>query len=140
MPATTSAITSPTGSTSGPKLKSPPKIFHVNWFRQAQEGGKFLWPGFGDNLRVLRWILDRCAGKADARETEIGYLPKAADLDVAGLDIAPAALAELLAVNAELWQSEFEGVGEYLAEFRRPGAGRTDCDELAASLERVAKD
>ena len=58
----------------GAKLKSPPQIFHVNWFRQ-DNAGKFLWPGFGENLRVLRWIIDRCKGKAGARETAIGDLP-----------------------------------------------------------------
>jgi phosphoenolpyruvate carboxykinase (GTP) len=121
----------------GAKLKSPPKIFHVNWFRQ-DEGGKFLWPGFGDNLRVLCWILDRCAGTAEARETEIGHLPRPTDIDVDGLDIAPGALDELLAVSPELWQGEFEGIGEYLAGFgdRIPDALN---QELAASLERVSK-
>jgi phosphoenolpyruvate carboxykinase (GTP) len=121
----------------GANLKSPPKIFHVNWFRQ-DEGGKFLWPGFGDNLRVLRWILDRCAGTAEAKDTEIGHLPKAQDIDVSGLDMAPGALDELLAVDPELWQTEFEGIGEYLAGFgdRVPPALNP---ELAAALERVSK-
>jgi phosphoenolpyruvate carboxykinase (GTP) len=122
----------------GARLKSPPEIFHVNWFRQ-DEGGKFLWPGFGDNLRVLRWILDRCAGRADAKETAIGYLPNANDIDVEGLDMAPSALGDLLAVDPELWQAEFEGISEYLAGFgdRIPTALTA---ELAGSLERVTKD
>ncbi len=68
----------------GAKLKSPPQIFHVNWFRQ-NEAGKFLWPGFGENLRVLRWIIDRCKGTAEARETAIGHLPNSCGLGSSGL-------------------------------------------------------
>jgi len=119
----------------GAKLKSPPHIFHVNWFRQ-DENGKFLWPGFGENLRVLRWIIDRCKGSAAARETAIGYLPASTDLDTQGLGLAPAALEELLAVHAELWKTEFEGIGAYLEEFgeRLPQALK---GELAQALRRV---
>ena len=119
----------------GAKLKSPPAIFHVNWFRQ-DEGGKFLWPGFGDNLRVLRWIIDRCKGTAKATETPIGALPAAGELDVEGLDLAPGALDELLDVNPSLWQAELQGIGAYLDEFgaRIPAALRA---ELAVSVERV---
>jgi phosphoenolpyruvate carboxykinase (GTP) len=120
----------------GAKLKSPPQIFHVNWFRQ-DESGKFLWPGFGDNLRVLRWIIDRCKGIGKANETAIGHLPSAAGLDVEGLDLTPGALQELLDVNPSLWQSELQGIGTYLDEFgdRLPAALKS---ELAVSLDRVA--
>jgi phosphoenolpyruvate carboxykinase (GTP) len=100
----------------GAKLKSPPQIFHVNWFRQ-NDAGKFLWPGFGENLRVLRWIIDRCKGTAQARDTAIGRLPNAADLDTQKLDLAPGALDELLAVNPALWQAELASIGTYLAEY-----------------------
>jgi phosphoenolpyruvate carboxykinase (GTP) len=119
----------------GAKLKSPPQIFHVNWFRQ-NDAGKFLWPGFGENLRVLRWIIDRCKGTAGARDTAIGQLPSAADLDLQGLDIAPAALDELLAVNPALWQAEFAGIDQYLGEFgdRVPAPLKA---ELSAAIERV---
>jgi phosphoenolpyruvate carboxykinase (GTP) len=119
----------------GAKLKAPPQIFHVNWFRQTQ-AGKFLWPGFGENLRVLRWIIERCNGTAKARDTAIGHLPNSADLDVQGLDITPAALDELLAVNPKLWQEEFEGIDKYLSEFgeRVPRSLRA---ELKSALERV---
>jgi phosphoenolpyruvate carboxykinase (GTP) len=96
--------------------KRLPRIFHVNWFRQDRSG-KYLWPGFGDNLRVLRWIIDRCAGRAEARETPIGWLPRPSDIDIAGLDISPTALEELLAVVPALWRRELEDVGEYLEEF-----------------------
>jgi phosphoenolpyruvate carboxykinase (GTP) len=100
----------------GNKLKSPPEIFHVNWFRQ-DEAGKFLWPGFGDNMRVLRWIIDRCKGTVGARTTPIGFLPGVSDLDVEGLGLAPAALNELLAVNPTLWSEELAGVSAYMDEF-----------------------
>jgi len=93
-----------------------PSIFHVNWFRQDEEGN-FMWPGFGDNMRVLNWILDRCEGKADATETAIGYLPKAADLDLTGLDIDAATLDELLSVDKEVWKGEIGGIKEYFAQF-----------------------
>src|ERR1700761_1521006 len=120
----------------GAKLKSPPQIFHVNWFRQNADG-KFLWPGFGDNLRVLRWIIDRCKGKAAARETAIGYLPNAKDLDLKGLDIAPGAVEELLAVNPKLWQEEFSGIEQFLSQFgnRVP---ETLKSELEGAKKRVA--
>lgn len=98
------------------RAKRLPRIFHVNWFRQDRSG-KYLWPGFGDNLRVLRWIIDRCAGRAEARETPIGWLPRPSDIDNAGLDVSPAALEELLAVEPALWRRELEDVGEYLEEF-----------------------
>jgi phosphoenolpyruvate carboxykinase (GTP) len=119
----------------GAKLKNPPKIFHVNWFRQNAVG-KFLWPGFGDNLRVINWIIDRCTGTAPARETAIGYLPSPVDLDTGDLALEPQALEELLAVNPELWRKEFAAVGAYLAEFgsRLPAALRA---EQAAALARL---
>ncbi len=117
----------------GSKLKSPPQIFHVNWFRQ-DNSGKYLWPGFGENLRVLRWIIDRCKGKAGARETAIGHLPN--ELDVQGLEITPAALEELLAVDPKLWQEEFAGIERYLGEFgdRVPQSLKT---ELQAAVQRL---
>jgi phosphoenolpyruvate carboxykinase (GTP) len=119
----------------GAKLKSPPLIFHVNWFRQ-DAAGKFLWPGFGDNLRVLRWVIDRCKGTAKAADTAIGHLPSAADLDLNGLDLEPGALEQLLDVNPTEWQTEFAGIANYLGEFgaRVPEALHT---ELAHALKRV---
>ncbi|MFM8481395.1 MAG: phosphoenolpyruvate carboxykinase (GTP), partial [Gammaproteobacteria bacterium] len=89
----------------GQKLQHPPKIYHVNWFRRDGDG-KFLWPGFGDNLRVLDWVLKRCTGQAEANETAIGNLPRPSDLNLAGLDIADAALDELLSIKAEEWRAE----------------------------------
>ena len=120
----------------GAKLKSPPPIFHVNWFRQ-DSAGKFLWPGFSDNLRVLRWIIDRCKGTAKARETVIGQLPTAQDLDTHGLDISPGALEDLLTVDSSEWKTEFEGMATYLGDFgnRVPPALER---ELADALRRVS--
>ena len=119
----------------GAKLKSPPQIFHVNWFRQ-NDAGKFLWPGFGDNLRVLRWIIDRCKGAATADDTAIGHVPAPADLDTEGLALEPGALKELLAVNTAEWQSELLGIETYLGDFgaRVPQALKT---ELAAARQRI---
>ena len=99
-----------------------PKIFHVNWFRR-DAAGKFLWPGFGENLRVLRWIIERCDGTGSARyETPIGYLPKPGDIDVKGLDVSKQDLELLLAVDPALqWRSrDADRIGEYFAEFGEP--------------------
>ena len=93
-----------------------PQIFHVNWFRR-DESGRFLWPGFGDNLRVMRWIIDRCQNRADAVETPIGFLPKSADIDITGLDMEKRDLQELLAVDNEAWSEEMVALGDYLGEY-----------------------
>jgi phosphoenolpyruvate carboxykinase (GTP) len=93
-----------------------PAIFHVNWFRQDDQG-RFLWPGFGDNLRVLRWIIDRVEGRVGARETAIGHLPRAEDLDLTGTDIGPDALQALLAVEPASWRTEMDSIGTYLQEY-----------------------
>src|SRR5690606_7480932 len=83
-----------------------PKVFHVNWFRQDKDG-KFMWPGFGENIRVLRWILDRCKGEGDAKETPIGNLPADGALDTSGLGVSDEVMAELLAVDPAAWRTEF---------------------------------
>ncbi len=94
----------------GERLAKPPKVFHVNWFRQ-DAAGKFLWPGFGENLRVLKWMMERVAGRAAAHETPIGFMPARADLDTQGLGLAPATLDELLAVDAPAWRSDLAHLG-----------------------------
>ena len=99
----------------GEKIPNAPKIFNVNWFRTNEEG-KFIWPGFGDNMRVLLWILDRCAGKADAVETPIGYVPNAEDINIEGLEDAGITLdvvKDLLSVDNELWLEDADGVEEF---------------------------
>ena len=93
-----------------------PKIFHVNWFRQDDDG-RFLWPGFGENLRVLRWIIDRCEGRIGARETAIGYLPNDGDIDTADLDIAADAMQALITIDDAQWREEMSAIGEYFESF-----------------------
>ena len=114
-----------------------PKIFHVNWFRKGADG-KFLWPGFGDNLRVLEWMLKRCEDRADAVESPIGHLPKKADLNVEGLKISDHALDQLLQIDEQGWAHEFEAITEYLDEFggRTPPALRAEAARIAAVLPR----
>ena len=100
----------------GKKLdpEKAPKIFHVNWFRLDDEG-HFMWPGFGDNMRVLNWILDRCDGKVDAKQTAIGYLPK--QIDTTDLDVSDAVMEELLSIDKEVWLDEVKDQKEFFAQF-----------------------
>ena len=86
----------------GKMIANPPKIFHVNWFR-TDENGHFIWPGFGDNMRVLMWILARCAGTVGAVDTPIGYVPRPEDIDITGLNLTLDDLKGLLTVDRELW-------------------------------------
>lgn len=102
----------------GRRMNKAPKIFHVNWFRTDGKG-KFLWPGFGENLRVLEWILDRCNNKVDALKTPIGYIPQDADIDLTGMQFAEGALKKLLAVNKEDWLQELKGIKEFFLQFKR---------------------
>ncbi|MDR3076018.1 MAG: phosphoenolpyruvate carboxykinase (GTP) [Synergistaceae bacterium] len=100
----------------GKKIPNPPKIFNVNWFR-TDENGDFIWPGYGENMRVLEWIIKRAFGEADAVESPIGYLPKADDINLEGLDISPDTLKGLLSVDKELWREEAKGIHEFYAKF-----------------------
>lgn len=93
-----------------------PKIFNVNWFR-LDDDGKFLWPGFGDNLRVLEWIIKRCEDKVDAKETAIGYVPFAEDINLDGLDVDIDTLKSILEVNNDQWKKEAEGIAEFYQKF-----------------------
>jgi phosphoenolpyruvate carboxykinase (GTP) len=119
----------------GSQLKQPPRIFHVNWFRQS--GGKFLWPGFGENLRVLAWMLDRCEERIDALDTPIGFMPRPGDIDMQGLDIAPGAMAELTAVPTDLWRRELADLRQYLQQYgaRLPAQMLTELDGVAKRIE-----
>ena len=99
----------------GKNIPHAPKIFHVNWFRTDDEG-HFIWPGFGDNMRVLLWILARCEGKVDAVESPIGYLPKPEDINVEGLDISEDTLKDLLSVDRESWKADIENIREFYAQ------------------------
>ena len=100
----------------GRRMSQPPRVFHVNWFR-TDENGDLLWPGYGENLRVIEWILDRCRGEADARRTPIGYVPTPDSLDMTGLDLSREHLEKLLAVSREDWYAESEDVTGFLQQF-----------------------
>ena len=123
------------------KSKKLPKIFHVNWFRQDQNG-HFIWPGFGENLRVLTWILGRCHGEAQAVATPIGNLPRPQDLDSQGLNLDAAALASLLSVDRKQWRAEMQDVARYFKEFgkRVPKALWDEQQQIATALERNGPD
>ena len=120
----------------GTKIAHKPKIFNVNWFRTDEEG-KFIWPGFGDNLRVLEWILKRCEDKVDAIETPIGYVPKAEDINIEGLDIDVDTVKGLLDVDKATWRTEVEGIEEFYAQFgtKLPKELRKELDTLKAKLK-----
>jgi phosphoenolpyruvate carboxykinase (GTP) len=111
-------------------MKHPPKIFHVNWFRQ-NASGKFVWPGFGENLRVLRWVIDRCNGGGAATESAIGHLPAAGAVDMSGLDLDDATRTDLFNVDAGEWKAEAANVAEFFAKFG---------DRLPAEMERQRLD
>ena len=119
----------------GTKITNKPKIFNVNWFRTDDEG-HFIWPGFGDNLRVLDWILDRCEDKVDAVDSPIGYLPKAEDINIEGLDITIDTVKELLTVDKNNWIEEVKGIEEFYAQFgdRLPAELKEELAKLKAKL------
>ena len=115
-----------------------PKIFNVNWFRKDDEGN-FMWPGFGDNLRVLDWILDRCDGKVDAVETAIGFVPKAEDINIDGLEgeVSRESLESILDVDKALWAAEADGIAEFYAKFgdKLPETLKAELETLKANLK-----
>ncbi|MBO5380273.1 MAG: phosphoenolpyruvate carboxykinase (GTP) [Clostridia bacterium] len=121
----------------GHKIPNAPKIFHVNWFRTDDEG-HFIWPGFGDNMRVLDWILARCEDKVDARETAIGYVPYAKDINIEGLDLDINTIEGLLSVDKESWLEDVENIKAFYAQVgdRVP---KTMYDELSALEARLQK-
>ncbi len=114
-----------------------PKIFNTNWFRLDDEG-HFIWPGFGDNLRVLEWILKRCEGEVGAKETAIGYVPNADDINLEGLDLDKATLESILEVDNDVWAEEAKGIEEFYGKFgdKLPQELR---DQLNALKDRLAK-
>jgi len=123
----------------GPKLKNPPRVFHVNWFRKDADG-KFLWPGYGENVRVLKWMLDRIEGRAGATETPIGNVPSPSSLTLDGLSISRDTINELLKVDSADWSKEEQAIGKFFEKFgeRLPPAICQEQKALASRLSRSA--
>ena len=115
-----------------------PKIFNVNWFRTDDEGN-FVWPGFGDNMRVLNWIIDRCEGKADATETAIGYVPKPEDIDLTDLDMDMDTLKSILKVDKDVWEKEAAEIEEHYKKFgdKLPHELKEQLENLKANLAKM---
>jgi len=123
----------------GQSIPHPPKIFHVNWFRKGSNG-KLLWPGYGENVRVLKWILERVNGKGQAEETPIGFVPTTHSLTLDGLDISLDKMEELLRVDAADWQKEADEIGVFFKKFgdRLPPELREEQAHLTERLNLVA--
>jgi phosphoenolpyruvate carboxykinase (GTP) len=122
--------------------KSPsekmPKFFYVNWFRKSDDG-KWLWPGYGDNSRVIKWIYERVSGEGRAVETPIGYMPPADAIDLTGLSLPPSNMHELLKVDPIEWRHELKGIKEHYAKFgdRLPAALRKELGALDSRLQKT---
>jgi phosphoenolpyruvate carboxykinase (GTP) len=112
-----------------------PKIFFVNWFRR-DEDGRFLWPGYGENSRVLKWVFDRIDGKAGAKRTEIGWLPGPGDIDTSGLKVDQGDMETILSVDTEGWRSALPQIEQHYAQFggKLPARLGTKLKELAGAL------
>ncbi|HCH74267.1 MAG TPA: phosphoenolpyruvate carboxykinase (GTP) [Clostridiales bacterium] len=122
----------------GKKVEHQPKIFNVNWFR-TDDQGNFIWPGYGDNMRVLEWILNRCEGKVDAVETPIGFVPKAEDINIEELDgVTVDTIKDLLSIDKENWKKETEGIEQFYHELgeRVPKKLYEELDELRKNLDK----
>ncbi|NCC87917.1 MAG: phosphoenolpyruvate carboxykinase (GTP) [Clostridia bacterium] len=114
-----------------------PKIFNVNWFRKNDKG-EFMWPGFGDNIRILEWIINRCEGKVDADKVEIGYIPNAKDINIEGLDdVTIDDVKEMLSIEKDLWKTEAEGIEEFYAKFgsKLPTALKSSLETLKNNIK-----
>ena len=113
------------------RIANKPKIFNVNWFR-TDENGKFIWPGFGENMRVLEWILARCEDGIGAKESALGYLPNIEDIYLEGTDVTSEQLSELLNIDTALWLEEVSGIREFYDKI-----GDTLPAELAEELKEL---
>ena len=120
----------------GRRLLHPPRIFHVNWFR-TDDAGKFLWPGFGENIRVLQWILERVEGGGGVRASPIGHVPSRGAIDLNGLDIGPERFEQLVAVDPQAWLEEVSRNGAFLDRFgdTLPRALRQEHEALLRRLQ-----
>jgi phosphoenolpyruvate carboxykinase (GTP) len=121
-------------------IPNPPKIFLVNWFRK-DENGKFLWPGYGENMRVLKWIVDRARLRVGGQETPFGWVPKADDLDLSGLDIDSERVDQATSVDLDEWKAELESLGEFYAQFGEhlPKVLELQRQMFLARLETISK-
>ena len=124
----------------GSQLTHAPKIFNVNWFRKGSDG-KFIWPGFSDNLRVLAWALKRCSGTVGAQASAIGHIPHTQDLELSGLDLTAEAVNTLLHVEPSAWQTEVEEIAAFLAEYgtRTPYGLQLELAKARAALGTLAQ-
>ncbi len=122
----------------GQRIPHPPKVFHVNWFRKGADG-KFLWPGYGQNVRVLKWMLERIEGRAAARETPIGVVPTPDALTLDGLDVTRETMEELLSIDPAAWMKERENSGKFFEKFgaRLPDEIREEHNRLGERLQRA---
>jgi phosphoenolpyruvate carboxykinase (GTP) len=118
----------------GKKSDKLPKIFHVNWFRQDRNG-KFMWPGFGQNLRVLKWVIEQCEGTGKNVNTAIGTMPAPVAIDTSGLNLGPDTMKELTEVNVEQWKKEMGAVTEFFETF-----GDRVPQELYAEQKKIIAD
>jgi phosphoenolpyruvate carboxykinase (GTP) len=120
----------------GTRLKHPPKIFNVNWFRLDEEG-RFIWPGFGENIRVLKWIIERVHNKVPARETPMGRVPDIKDLDLMGLDIDRTKLEKILEVKPGEWAGELNDIDRFLSQFgtHLPKEIKAEYDNIESRLK-----
>jgi phosphoenolpyruvate carboxykinase (GTP) len=125
------------GRRDGAKL---PKLFNVNWFRKDLESGEYLWPGFGDNSRVLKWVLERCDGRAEAVETPIGLVPSEDALDLSGLEIDRERLRDVLKVDLDEWRTEIPLIREFFEKFgdRLPAELREALDGLEGRIGKAS--
>ncbi|HEX2857323.1 MAG TPA: phosphoenolpyruvate carboxykinase domain-containing protein, partial [Propionibacteriaceae bacterium] len=119
---------------SAPDPDKLPKIFYVNWFRKDADG-RFLWPGFGDNSRVLKWIVDRLEGRVDAVESPVGLLPQPGDIDTSGLDVPSEDMDQVLAVRPEEWAREVPLLEEWFETF-----GEKLPEAMARELDRLRRE
>jgi phosphoenolpyruvate carboxykinase (GTP) len=119
----------------GKRLTNPPKIFNVNWFRK-DEAGKFIWPGFGENIRVIKWMIDRVENKVDGKDTPIGKIPHLKDFDMSGLDIPKEKMEKLFAVDMKDWKNEIADTKAFLSQFgdRLPKEMMDECNKLERSI------
>ena len=119
----------------GKLIKKQPKIFNVNWFRQ-DDNGNFIWPSFGENMRVLEWIMKRAFEEVDAEETAIGYMPKPEDINTDGLDLDLDTIKELLSVDVKYWKEDVENIKQFYSKFDEFGTLPQELRDHLANLEK----